>query len=284
MLCVCVLNVLTNRCHADTEIIPDVVYGHKDGMALTYDLCLPEAEKRNGAGVLFMVSGAWVSRWVDPKTMLSPLNPMSRPFRLMIDEGYAIYFVRHGSAPRYKVPDAVADVQRAVGHIRQNAEVHGIDPDRLGATGLSAGGHLSLVLGTMGKDGRDGATLRKPPIAAVVAWFPPTDLEPYLDRADEFAALDFDEREARAISPRYHVDACDAPVLLLHGDKDRLVPLIHSEAMAEALESKGVPVELVVFPNQAHGFNDGEGARAAQLMIEFFDTHLAPSENSDGES
>ena len=264
---------------AETEIIPDVVYGHKDGMALTYDMCLPEASERNGAGIIFMMSGAWVSRWVDPKTMISRLNPMSAPFREMLDRGYVLYFLRHGSAPKYKVPEAVEDVRRAARHIRSNAPKYDVDPDRLGATGMSAGGHLSLVLGTLGESREDGTTRREPPIAAVVAWYPPTDLEPYLDRADEFEALDFDREKARKISPRYHVDACDAPVLLLHGDRDRLVPLEHSEAMVVALEEKGVPVELVVFPGQGHGFAGGEGARAAGMMIDFFDEQIGASEN-----
>lgn len=263
----------------EVEVVPDVVYGHKDGLALTYDICLPEEAERNGAGVLVMMSGAWVSRWMDPKMLISAANPVMKPFRELRDKGYTIYFVRHGSAPRYKVPEAVTDVKRAVAHIRNTAAEHGVDPDRLGATGMSAGGHLSLVLGMMGESREDGTTRREPPIAAVVAWFPPTDLEPYLSRAEEFPALDFAREKARAISPRYHVDACDAPVLLLHGDADRLVPLEHSEAMHDALEAEGVSVDLIVFPGQGHGFQGGDGQRAAEAMITFFDEQIGSQGN-----
>jgi acetyl esterase/lipase len=282
LLFVSIVSLVAHDAAAETEILPDVVYGHKDGMALTYDVCLPESSQRNGAGVLLIISGAWISRWVDPEIMLSPLNPLTAPFRELIDRGYVIYFLRHGSAPRYKVPDAVADVKRAVAHIRKSAPDLGVDPDRLGVTGMSAGGHLSLVLGTMGQSREDGSTRRQPPVAAVVAWFPPTDLIPYMDGTSEFEAFDFEKSKARAISPRYHVDACDASVLLLHGDADRLVPLEHSEEMKKALEEKGVPVELVVFPGQKHGFTGGDGRRASQLMIDFFEEQIgSPPESPE---
>ena len=101
------------------KITPDVVYGHKDGLAMTFDVFTPAAP--NGAGVLFMVSGGWVSTWVAPETL-------SRRFEPLLAKGFTVFGVRHGSSPRYKVPDASADVERAVRYIKLNAATFGVDP------------------------------------------------------------------------------------------------------------------------------------------------------------
>ena len=85
--------------------VADVVYGHKDGMALTFDVFKPEGEA-NGAGVLFMVSAGWVSRWAPPKTYMPFFKPV-------LDKGFTVFAVRHGSRPIFKVPDARAGVGRA---------------------------------------------------------------------------------------------------------------------------------------------------------------------------
>ena len=124
--------------YADVEIKADVVYGHKDGMALVYDVLQPE--NANGAAVVFMVSGGWFSRWAPPENRV-------QQFGHFLDAGFTVIPVHHGSAPRYHVPDAFTDVSRAIRHIKLHAENHGIDADRIGVTGGSAGGHLSLMLG-----------------------------------------------------------------------------------------------------------------------------------------
>lgn len=127
------------------KIHADVVYGHKDGMALTIDIIQPA--KQNGAAVLWIQSGGWYSGWADPQVFLTAGKPY-------LDQEFTLIIVRHGSAPRYQVPDAVADVRRAVRFIRWKANDYGIDPERLGVTGGSAGGHLTLMLATTGDDGQ----------------------------------------------------------------------------------------------------------------------------------
>ena len=256
-------------------VFPDVVYGHKDGMALTYDVLRPA--EPNGAGVLFMVSGGWVSRWFPPRAV------EGRPlFKELLGRGFTVFLVRHGSSPRYKVPDAVADVRRAVRHVRATAEQTGVDPDRLGVTGGSAGGHLSLMLGTASDDGDpaadpgDAVARTSDRVAAVVAYFPPVDLRESVGPSDSFPALDFDPALAAGISPLTHATADDPPTLLIHGDRDRLVRLDNSERMRDALSAAGVPVELVVFKNAAHGFRGGDDTWAAGLAADWFEQHLVP--------
>ena len=131
-------------CFAEVKVINDMVYGHKDGMALVYDVIQPE--KTNGAAVAYMISGGWYSIWREPRTRLGMTEDL-------LDAGFTIVLVYHGSSPRYHVPDAYADVSRAIRHIRLHANSYGIDPDRLGVTGGSAGGHLSLMVGFTADDG-----------------------------------------------------------------------------------------------------------------------------------
>src|SRR5690349_2130951 len=83
---------------SEFKITPDVVYGHKAGMALTFDVIHPK--KPNGAGVLFMVSGAWISGWAPPEGFVSPKAPAGfRHFRELVEHGDTLFIVRHGSSP-----------------------------------------------------------------------------------------------------------------------------------------------------------------------------------------
>src|SRR5687768_15409586 len=80
----------------EVQIQADVVYGHKDGMALTFDVLKPA--KPTGAGVLYIQSGGWYSPWVEPKQLI----PVSQP---LLSKGITVFIVRHGSAPKYTVPE-----------------------------------------------------------------------------------------------------------------------------------------------------------------------------------
>ena len=131
------------------EINADVVYGHKLGLALTYDVLRPTRQP-NGAAVLFMVSGGWKSSW-------SPPESAARRFRFLLERGFTMILVRHGSSPKYDIPEIVADVRRSVRFIRSHAAEYSVDPDRLGVYGGSAGGHLSLVLGMASDNGNSSA-------------------------------------------------------------------------------------------------------------------------------
>src|SRR3954447_6058576 len=218
-------------------------------MALTFDVIQPK--KANGAGILFMVSGGWVSFWVPPETVVGPkAPPFLRIFNDLLDHGFTVFIVRHGSSPQFKVPDAVADVRRAARYIRLNAAKYGVDPNRLGVCGMSAGGHLSLMLGTASDEGNKTATdeveRASDRVACVVAYFAPVDLREWVGKlTDKFPALDFDKKLADSVSPILNVSADDPPTLLIHGDADSLVKLDNSERIQTALKKEKVPCELI---------------------------------------
>ncbi len=279
VLTVTLLLVAPLSAGAETKVHADVVYGHKMGMALTFDALVPA--EQNGAAVLVMVSGGWFSRWSDPQRIASGEGRAFGAVGDLLDRGYAVFMVRHGSAPLFKVPEAVADVRRAVRYIRLNADDFGIDPDRLGVFGGSAGGHLSLMLGNASDEGNsesnDPIEQTGNRVAAVVAYFPPVDLQGITGPNDRFPALDFDPAKAAGISPVLFVSEDDPPTLLIHGDQDQLVPISNSERIKAAFDEANVTSELIVIEGAAHGFRGEDGERAESALVAWFDEHLGVS-------
>jgi len=205
---------------------------------------------------------------------------MAGLFQPFSEEGYTVIAVRHGSSPKYLIPEIVQDVRLALDHVHKNASAWDIDPARIGVFGYSAGGHLSLMLGTTANDLNQTADGKGPSVAAVAAVFPPTDLEPYVQPGnplrEQFPALKFDATKSSLFSPLRNVSAVDAPTLLVHGDKDELVPIWHSEKLSDAFNDAKVPNRLVVIEGAAHGFNAEQNKRMFAEMVTWFNTHLAP--------
>jgi len=257
---------------AQVEIIPDVVYGHKDGLALTFDVLKPKTNA-NGAAVIFMVSGGWVSTY-------SPPQQAAERFKELLDKGFTVIPVRHGSSPKYFIPEIVADVRRAVRFIRFNAKQWGVDPDRLGVFGGSAGGHLSLVLGTASDNGdpnaKDEFLKVSDRVASVLAYFPPVDLRPLARGVnptpsggvlDRFPALNFDKVKAADYSPIVHVSPDDPPTLLIHGARDQMIPADQSARLDDRLQQAGVKHIFAALPWATHGCDKSFGGPCGQITM-----------------
>lgn len=245
---------------AQAEVIRNVVYGQKDGLAMVMDVYQPD-NNANGAAVAYMISGGWMS---------SPMmqNAYESMFVPLVDAGYTVFAVRHGSSPRYNVLEAWSDVSQAFQFIGNNAAEYGVDPERIGVSGISAGGHLSLMLGLSSDD-----QAHRP--AAVVAYMPPTNLRGMTGPNDNFPALNFDAALAPTVSPVDFASAGDPPVLLVHGDADDLVDISHSEHMYQALESADIVRDFVVIEGAGHGlFTGNDGVVAANALKGWFDQHL----------
>lgn len=273
----------------------DVIYGRKFGTALTMDVFRPTGPA-NGAGLVLVVSGGWFSAH----------EAINGGFiEDFTQRGYTVFAVVHGSQPKFTIPECIADLNRSVRYIRQHSADYGLDPNRLGVYGGSAGGHLSLMQGTSGDAGdsqaKDPVDRQSSRVQAVACFFPPTDFLNYgepgkvvLGRGvlENFRApFDFHEFDAahnvfepvtdeaktldigRQISPVTHVTADDPPTLIIHGDADSLVPYQQAELMVEKLRAVGVPVELVRRPGAAHGWPKIE--QDLTLFADWFDKHLA---------
>lgn len=277
----------------EATVKEDIVYGRKYGVALTMDVFTPK-ENRNGAGVIMVVSGGFFSS-------KEAINRMF--FNVMLARGYVVFAVVHGSQPKFTIPEIVEDMNRAIRFIRYHAKDYGVDPDRLGIMGASAGGHLSLMMGCASREGnpsaRDPVDRVSSRIAAVGCFFPPTDFLNYGKEGEValgtgilkgfWPAFDFQTLEGnkgfvpvedmekrkevgKQISPVYFVTSDDAPTLIIHGDADKLVPIQQAERMIARLKEKNVTCELVVKQGKAHGWAGID--KDLVTIADWFDRHL----------
>ncbi|RME96395.1 MAG: alpha/beta hydrolase, partial [Verrucomicrobia bacterium] len=166
--------------HPAVERTNGIVYGQRHGRPLTLDILRPRHP--NGLGVITVVSGSWKSgppgslgTWI-----VAPL----------IRRGYTVFAACHVSQPEASVPEIIEDIHRAVRFVRHHSREYGVDPDRLGITGGSAGGHLSLMIATRGgpgpADALDPVDRASSAVQAVAVFFPVTDLL-HLGRSTENA-------------------------------------------------------------------------------------------------
>jgi acetyl esterase/lipase len=281
----------------------DVIYGRKAGLALTMDVFVPKNEAK-GLGVVFVVSGGWFSR---PEAIRAEF------FHELLRRGYTVFAVVHGSQPKFTIPEIVQDMHRAVRFIRYHAKDYRIDPGQIGIMGASAGGHLSLMQGTAGDLGdpkaRDPIDRVSSRVQAVACFFPPTDFLNYGVKGHELinrslrppftAAVDYhefdktralylpvtDEKKlrdiSRNISPITHVSADDPPTLLIHGDKDTLVPLQQSESILARFKEVGVPAKLIVKKGAGHGWLTI--LQDMDSVADWFDQYLAKAKAVRGQ-
>jgi acetyl esterase/lipase len=272
----------------------DVIYGRKYGTALTLDVFQPKKDAK-GVGVIFVVSGGWFS--AHEGIALPFVEPFTK-------RGYTVFAVVHGSQPRYTIPNVLEDMNRAVRFIRFHAKDYKVDPDLLGIFGASAGGHLSLMQGTAGDEGKSDA---KDPVdrvssrvQAVACFFPPTDFLNYGKAGENAigrgilqgfqAPFDFQEIDpkshkfvritdedkiteiGKSISPVNHVSADDPPTLIYHGDADQLVPIQQAELIVDALKKAGVEAKLLTKPGASHGWPGID--QDLETFADWFDAHL----------
>jgi acetyl esterase/lipase len=244
----------------------DVIYGRKFGVALTLDVFKPE--KPNGRGIVCIISGGWFSSHDAINTAF---------FGPMLDHGYTIFAVVHGSQPKFTIPEIQQDLHRSVRFIRHNAKKFEIDPDHIGIYGASAGGHLTLTLVTQGgpgpADAKDPIDRESSAVQAAVAFFPPTDFLNYgvtghdvvgINTLKQFRpafgpgteSADFRQTLGKQISPIYHIHPDMPPVLLIHGDADKLVPIQQSQLFVEKCNEVKSPAQLITRPGKGHGWLD----------------------------
>jgi dipeptidyl aminopeptidase/acylaminoacyl peptidase len=147
----------------------------------------------------------------------------------------------------------------------------GVNVDSIGVLGFSLGGQVALLAGA-----------RSSRIKAIVAYFPITDIQRWRDTTSNTGIRDFYVPQVcgagRSNSPVNSADEIRAPVLLIHGDRDTLVPTEQSLKMREALQKANRYVELLVIGGGAHGFTDEQSEQAWSAAMQFFNLHLKPRE------
>jgi len=272
---------------ADVELIRDVEFGKGGGRPLKLDILRPkDLPKEPVPVIVFVHGGGWsMGRKEGGIQRLVPLA----------EHGYFCATIEYRLNGEAVFPAQIEDCKCAIRFLRAKAEEYNIDPNRIGAWGTSAGGHLVALLGTSGGvkelEGKGGWAKCSSRVQAVCDFFGPADLLSLAEDAgkNKFRGrAEFDsKRNAVAIllggpieenkdkaakaSPITYVSKDDPPFLICHGDQDELVPIRQSERLCEALEKVGVEANLHVIKGAAHGVRDAE---VDKLVVDFFDKHL----------
>jgi acetyl esterase/lipase len=270
---------------AEPRQIKDLVYSSAAGQELKLDLELPESSSRSTPLVLMIHGGSWSSgnRW----DFTSPE---------LVENGFAVATVDYRLAPDFQFPSNIQDVKAAVRFLRAHAADYQLDKNRFGAWGSSAGGHLVALLALAGPaagwdvgDNLDQSSA----VQAVVDWFGPTnflglDSAPASSRETVARAFGNDSLRWRQGSPLFMVHKGAPPFMIMHGRRDKLVPLQQSQVLHDSLTQAGVVSRLVVVENAGHTFRPDGGApepsepKLRQQVVRFFQETLSIDRQSKG--
>ncbi len=265
-----------------TTVEKDVAYGTVNGTTLRLDIYQP-AERGTQArpAVVLLHGGGWVG--FDKSTMSGMGNFLARNGMVAFAVDYRLFDPRLSDGKENHWPAQLDDVQRAVRWVRANASKYGVDPQRIGAFGHSAGAQLASLLGMEDTRDNSDAALAKysSKVEAVVDVSGPTDFTTDRDAEGDkfltgFLGADYAKHEEvwREASPAFHAAKTDAPFLIVHGTKDEEVPMAQSQELYDKLKAAGVPVSLVKVED-GHTFQAPENRRRlAMETLTFFHQYL----------
>ena len=258
----------------------DLTFGKGGAAVLKLDLAMPA----DGAGpfpaVVCVHGGGWVGG--DRKQMAQTIRTLAR-------RGYVAVSPDYRLAPHDPFPAAVEDCKAAVRWLRANAARYNIDPDHIGVVGFASGGHLACMLAvtdkTDGLEGTGGNPDQSSRVQAAASFFGPTDLTAK-DWGKDVATLNLipllggtaEERpEAyRKASPLTYAGKESAPLLLVHGAEDKMVPVGQSRRLYDKIAAAGGSATLIVVEGEGHGFRPEKLRECLAQMITFFDKQLKP--------
>ena len=267
---VCCFSVLVTGRAAEPgyEIEEEIVYSTVGDRELLLDAFVPKEDKIRPA-VLVIHGGAWRSG--NRRQLRGYANTLA-------EMGFACFLIDYRLAPASKFPAQIQDCRQAVKWIRDHADQYKVDPNRLGAIGYSAGGHLVSLLATTGEAPSDANGNVDTLIQVGSAGGAPTDFRSFPDNgkwAEYWMGGDLD-----AVPEKFHdasstafVDEGDAPVFFFNGTSDSVVPLNWSAQCHEALKKAGVRTELHTIEGAGH-MKAARDPIALQKAYEFLKSEL----------
>lgn len=264
---------MTERQNGLVKIEEGVVFGRGGGRDLRCDVYRPPQPRADGKAVLLVHGGAWFQ---GDRSQL-------RGYGVLLGRlGYTCVSTEYRLTGEARWPAQIHDVKACLRFMRSQSGALGIDPDKISISGNSAGGHLSLLIaatpGAPEFEGEGGHPGVETHVEACIAFYAPTVLgtEWTLSGTPPLFEDGASEEVARAASPLTYATRPDLPpTLLLHGDKDELVPVRGSIGLYRALRKAGARAELHVFSDAPHGFDAGRalGRECAALMHLFLERH-----------
>jgi acetyl esterase/lipase len=259
--------------YGNAIVLKDIPYVASPHPRQTLDLYLPKDNLQGLAPlIVWMHGGAWMLSSKDWNNV-----------KYLVKQGYALASVDYRLSGDAIFPAQIEDCNAALNFLSANANSYGIDPKHFVVGGASAGGHLALLLGLARYE---RALYADPPIrtVAILDFFGPTDLTRLLDetgwgpgygvQADALRRLLggrlIDRLDlARLASPLTYVNSKNPPVLILHGDKDDLVPYRQSQRLHSRLDQAGVRNEFVTVPGAGHDGPMFETPEIQEKVISF---------------
>jgi acetyl esterase/lipase len=279
--------VATQAPQAQFGIIANVEYCTGGGKPLLMDVFIPNNRKATPtAAVLWIHGGGWEH---GDKSGNSGAQ-------FLANAGFVTASLTYRLSAEAPFPAQIEDSKCAIRYLRANAAKYGIDPDRIGAAGSSAGGHLAELIATAnqnaGLEGNGGWPNVSSKVQAAVSYFGPSDLtasaklfpKETAEVIARFMGGSESEKPAlyRKASPILYVSKSDPPLLLVHGESDDDVPFDQSVRMFESYRRAGLPVEFIAVENAGHDFRQiGASALSPSLetihqrTVDFFSHYLA---------
>ncbi len=263
--------------------INDIEYAKVGNHRLLLDVYLP-TDVKTPPLVMWVHGGAWRSG-----------SRSKMPLLDLVKSGFAVASVDYRLSPVAKFPAQIHDCKAAIRFMRASAKRFGINGERVGVAGSSAGGHLAALIGVSNNhkllegdvgdhDGQSSS------IQAIVDYYGPTNFTTILKQSTPHGlsvrvpALELllggqPEKKpdlARLASPVFHVDRHDPPLLLIHGDQDPQVPINQSHELHGAYKQLKLPAHFEVVHGGAHGGAGFFDERRNTMVREFFTKHLIP--------
>jgi predicted peptidase len=273
---------------ADPVIEEGIVYGKGGDVELQLDLARPGEGEGPFPAIVFIHGGGWSGG--NRGVYRTQIEQAARRGYVAITVSYRLMTFDQANKetttaePIY--PAQIHDVKAAVRWLRANAKKYHVDPNRIGATGASAGGHLSLLVGLTGPEdkleGEGGHLDQSSRVQAVVNIFGPTEMASSFEKSSVawifrlFLGGTPEEAAERykAASPVTYVGKGDPPVLTIHGDQDELVPVANARLLDETMKKAGASHTLLVLEGQGHGFQGAAAMTANAATWGFFEKHL----------
>lgn len=278
---------------AQPRVIENISYVDKDtGVAHTLDLYFPPGEHAKVPLLVWIHGGAWKEGDKQP----SPMMPL-------LVRGFAVAGINYRFAPDHKFPAQIHDCKAAIRWLRKHADQYGFDKNRIGVFGISAGGHLAALLGASNGvkelEGNVGVTGESSDVQAVVAWCGVGNLATLHAQGGKNDQLDYDSDKApvsmflggtaeknpeiaKAASPvTYLKPGLKVPCLIMHAERDPVVPFAQSQELYDAWKKTGAPVTLESVKSDQHIFIS---VPTMMTVIDFFQKTLGDKESLTADS